>query len=80
MGHAFLRHVERTRVLVHVVDMSAPDPERDFEVIRDELEARDPRLLEKTTLVAANKIDRDPDPGILASFRAARGSAMAWRS
>jgi len=72
LGHAFLRHVERTRVLVHVVDMSAPDPERDFGVIRDELEARDPRLLEKTTLVAANKLDRDPDPGILGSFRAAR--------
>lgn len=72
LGHAFLRHVERTRVLVHVVDMSAPDPERDFGVIRDELEARDPRLLEKTTLVAANKLDRDPDPGILRSFCAAR--------
>ncbi len=72
LGHAFLRHVERTRVLVHVVDMSAPDPERDFGVIRDELEARDPRLLEKTTLVAANKLDRDPDPLILRSFHAAR--------
>jgi GTP-binding protein len=72
LGHAFLRHVERTRVLVHVVDMSAPDPERDFGVIRDELEARDPRLLEKTTLVAANKLDRDPDPVILSSFCAAR--------
>jgi GTP-binding protein len=72
LGHAFLRHVERTRVLVHVVDMSAPDPERDFGVIRDELEARDPRLLQKTTLVAANKLDRDPDPLILRSFCAAR--------
>src|SRR4029078_1936981 len=39
LGHAFLRHVERTRVLVHVVDLGAPNPERDFGIIRDELEA-----------------------------------------
>ena len=57
LGHAFLRHVERTRVLVHIVDMAAANPERDFGIIRDELEARDPRLLEKTTLVVANKVD-----------------------
>jgi GTP-binding protein len=72
LGHAFLRHVERTRVLVHVVDLSAADPERDFQVIREELEARDPRLLAKTTLVAANKIDREPDAAVLRAFRAAR--------
>jgi GTP-binding protein len=52
--------------------MSAPDPERDYQIIRDELEARDPRLLEKTTLVAANKLDRGPDPGLLRAFQAAR--------
>ncbi len=42
LGHAFLRHVERTRVLVHVVDLAAPNPERDYQIIRDELEAHDP--------------------------------------
>lgn len=57
LGHAFLRHVERTRLLVHVVDVAADDPERDFLTIRDELEARDPALLDKLTLVVANKID-----------------------
>ena len=57
LGHAFLRHVERTRVLVHVVDIAATNPERDFQIIRDELEARDARLLDKTTLVVANKLD-----------------------
>jgi len=57
LGHAFLRHVERTRVLVHVVDIAAANPERDFQIIRDELEARDARLLDKTTLVVANKLD-----------------------
>jgi GTP-binding protein len=72
LGHAFLRHVERTRVLVHVVDMSAPNPERDYQIIRDELEARDPRLLEKTTLVAANKLDLEPDVEMLRAFDAAR--------
>jgi GTP-binding protein len=72
LGHAFLRHVERTRVLVHVVDMSADDPERDFQVIREELEARDPALLGKTTLVAANKMDLEPDRELLSSFLAAR--------
>ena len=72
LGHAFLRHVERTRVLVHVVDMSAPNPERDYQIIRDELEARDPRLLEKTTLVAANKLDLEPDATMLHAFEAAR--------
>jgi GTPase len=57
LGHAFLRHVERTRILVHVVDGSSRDPEWDYEVIRDELAAHDPALLEKPMLIAFNKID-----------------------
>jgi GTP-binding protein len=57
LGHAFLRHVSRTRLLVHVVDLAAVDAERDYQVIRDELEAHDPRLLEKVTLVVGNKVD-----------------------
>jgi GTPase len=74
LGHAFLRHVERTRVLVHVVDMSEDEPERDYQVIRDELEARDPRLLEKATLVVANKMDLEPDPETLRTFEQARAA------
>jgi GTPase len=57
LGHAFLRHVERTRVLVHVVDGASRDPDWDHGVIRDELEAHDPALLEKPMLVAFNKVD-----------------------
>jgi GTPase len=57
LGHAFLRHVERTRILVHVVDGSSRDPEWDHEVIREELRAHDPALLGKPMLVAFNKID-----------------------
>jgi GTP-binding protein len=72
LGHAFLRHVERTRVLVHIVDISARDPERDFQVIREELEARDPLLLAKTALVAANKMDLHPDPAVVRAFEQAR--------
>src|SRR6476659_5332022 len=57
LGHAFLRHVERTRILVHVVDGASRDPAWDRNVIRDELEAHDPALLAKPLLVAFNKID-----------------------
>jgi GTP-binding protein len=57
LGHAFLRHVARTRVIAHVVDLAADDPERDYQVIRDELAAHDPKLLEKVNLVIANKLD-----------------------
>ena len=72
LGHAFLRHVERTRVLVHVVDISAADPERDYAIIREELAARDPALLDKATLVAANKMDLEPDRALLRAFNEAR--------
>ena len=57
LGHAFLRHVARTRLLGHVVDLAAADPERDYQVIRDELAAHDPALLDKISLVIGNKID-----------------------
>ena len=57
LGHAFLRHVERTRVLLHVVDGAAKDPQWDHDTIRDELEAHDPALLAKPMLVVFNKLD-----------------------
>jgi GTP-binding protein len=72
LGHAFLRHVERTRVLVHVVDLSAPDPEADFAVIREELRLHDPRLLEKPTLVVGNKLDLPAAAAHLRAFLAGR--------
>jgi GTP-binding protein len=74
LGHAFLRHVERTRVLVHVVDGSAPDPVRDHDIIRDELEAHDPALLAKPILVVFNKIDL---PTAVTSWPAFRGTLEA---
>ncbi|HEY8167239.1 MAG TPA: GTPase ObgE [Candidatus Limnocylindrales bacterium] len=74
LGHAFLRHVERTRVLVHVVDVAARDPEADFAIIRDELRLHDPALLEKPMLVAANKLDLPAGAEHLPAFLAARRS------
>jgi GTP-binding protein len=75
LGHAFLRHVERTRILIHVVDGAARDPKWDHDVIRDELAAHDPALLEKPILVAFNKMDlpvaRDAWPPFRKSLRAA---------
>jgi GTP-binding protein len=75
LGHAFLRHVERTRILVHVVDGSARDPGWDHDVIRDELAAHDPALLDKPILVAFNKIDLPAAVDAWPRFRAAREAA-----
>ena len=72
LGHAFLRHVERTRLLVHVVDGSGRDPEWAHGVIRDELEAHDPALLEKPMVVAFNKLDQPAAQAAWPAFRAAR--------
>ncbi len=72
LGHAFLRHVERTRILVHVVDGAGRDPEWAHEVIRDELRAHDPALLAKPMLVAFNKLDLPAARDAWPAFRAAR--------
>ena len=72
LGHAFLRHVERTRVLLHVVDLAGRDPEADFKIVREELGLHDPRLLEKPCIVVANKLDLAAAGPRLAAFRKAR--------
>ena len=72
LGHAFLRHVERTRILVHVVDGASRDPEWDYNVIRDELEAHDPALLAKPSLIAFNKMDLPAAADAWPAFRRAR--------
>jgi GTP-binding protein len=75
LGHAFLRHVERTRILVHVVDGTSHDPEWDYGVIRDELAAHDPALLKKPILVAFNKVDQPIAAESWTAFRHARERA-----
>ena len=72
LGHAFLRHIERTRILVHVVDGSGRDPKWDYDVIRDELAAHDPALLEKPMIVAFNKVDLPAAHDAWPAFRRAR--------
>ncbi len=60
LGHDFLRHIERTRLLVHFLDVSGSegrDPLEDFRLINQELEAFNPRLAERPQIVALNKID-----------------------
>jgi GTPase len=81
LGHAFLRHVERTRVLLHLVDGAARDPRWDHAVIRDELGAHDASLLDKPMLIVFNKLDlpaaREAWPGFQAAIRGAGLQAMA---
>jgi GTPase len=57
LGHRFLRHVVRCRALALVVDLSAEDPEADLRTVRQELEAYDPRLAARPSVVAATKAD-----------------------
>ncbi|MYA91059.1 MAG: GTPase ObgE, partial [Synechococcus sp. SB0663_bin_10] len=57
LGHDFLRHIQRTRLLVHLVDATAEDPHRDATVLLGELAAYDPTLLDRPRLLALNKSD-----------------------
>jgi len=58
LGHDFLRHVQRTRVLIHLIDGLSPDPLADFSQINSELALFDPNLAQKPQVVAFNKIDQ----------------------
>jgi GTP-binding protein len=65
LGHQFLRHIERTKVIVYMVDVSSAsgrEPADDLGVIRRELELFDASLLERPQLVAASKVDALDDP------------------
>ncbi len=57
LGHAFLRHVQRTRMLVHLLDGASPDPLADFNQINVELTLFDEHLAEKPQIVVFNKLD-----------------------
>ncbi len=60
LGHEFLRHIERTRVLIHIVDaagVEGRDPIDDIRKIQNELSAYNPELLDRPQVIAANKID-----------------------
>ncbi|CAH0346362.1 GTPase ObgE [Bacillus sp. CECT 9360] len=60
LGHQFLRHIERTRVIVHVIDMSSlegRDPYEDYQTINKELKEYNLRLMERPQIIVANKMD-----------------------
>jgi len=58
LGHEFLRHIQRTRVLIHLLDGLSEDPIADYSQINSELSLFDPNLAKKPQLVALNKIDQ----------------------
>ena len=73
LGHQFLRHIERTKVIVHVIDMSATDgrdPYEDYKIINQELGEYNMRLLERPQIVVANKMDIPAAQENLEEFKA----------
>ncbi|MBN2592518.1 MAG: GTPase ObgE [Sedimentisphaerales bacterium] len=68
LGHDFLRHIERTTILVHILDImptDGSDPVENYKVIRSELEQHSKALAQKQEIIVANKIDLDPDGKIV---------------
>ncbi len=77
LGHQFLRHIERTRVIVHVIDMSGMegrDPYEDYLTINKELEQYNMRLTERPQIIVANKMDMPEADENLEEFRTKVGS------
>jgi len=72
LGHDFLRHIERTKIIVHILDilpMDGSDPIANYHAIRNELAEHSRALAEKEEILVANKIDLDPDGTRLEDLR-----------
>ncbi|HWE93154.1 MAG TPA: GTPase ObgE [Tepidisphaeraceae bacterium] len=72
LGHAFLKHIERTKIIVHLLDLYPPDgssPADNYRTIRKELEAFSPTLAQKREVIAANKTDLSVDSEALDQLR-----------
>lgn len=72
LGHQFLRHVERTKVIVHMIDMSGSegrDPYEDYQIINKELRAYASRLEERPQIIVANKMDMPDSEDNLTLFK-----------
>ena len=84
LGHAFLRHVERTRVLVAVVDGAADDPVDEWQVVAEELRLHDPALLDRPMTMVVTKHDlpevRDRWPDVRRRLTAAGRRPLAVSS
>ena len=73
LGDAFLRHIERTKIIVHLLELypsNGSDPAENYRKIRRELEAFSPKLAQKREVIAANKIDLATTPDALDHLRA----------
>lgn len=72
LGHQFLRHIERCRVIIHVLDMGGEegrDPLNDYEIINEELRSYKIRLMERPQIVVANKMDLENSQNNLERFK-----------
>ena len=78
LGHEFLRHIERTKVLIHLVDGTSEDPSGDFRKINRELEMFNEALIGKPQILAINKVDLDEVRILAEDIRDAMGQS-AWR-
>lgn len=79
LGHDFLRHIERTKLIVHILDImptDGSDPVANYHAIRKELAEYSRILAEKEEVVVANKIDLDPDGSRLGDLRAGLGQEI----
>ena len=68
LGHDFLRHIERTKIIVHILDIMPTDdsdPAENYKTIRSELQQHSKALAQKEEIIVANKIDLDPDGKIV---------------
>ena len=74
LGHEFLRHVGRTRLLVHVVDGSSDDPIGDYKLVNEELRLFGDDLIEKRQIIAVNKIDLDGVRGRIGELKSKFGA------
>ncbi len=72
LGHDFLRHIERTKIIVHILDImptDGSDPVANYHAIRNELAEYSQALAEKEEVIVANKVDLDPDDARLEDLR-----------
>jgi len=73
LGHKFLKHIERTKIIAHVIDMSGSegrDPIEDYEIIRNELKEFSNKLINKEEIIIANKMDLESSKENLEKFKA----------
>ncbi len=69
LGHEFLKHIERCRLIIHVLDMGRDNPNEDYKIINEELRKYPGNLYERPQVVVANKMDLDEDKVKLTKFK-----------